>query len=765
MVRFFRILYKTLLYAALVAPLLAHAQPLKPGEWRTYTSMRSVTDVALASDSVHVWAATEGGAFRADLRDATVPLVALRTTDGLSENDLTAVAADNHGDIYFGGANGGFDVYHIASGVIDQLGSDIRNSPYTIKTINSITIYGDKIYLATAYGVSVFLPRTGAFGATASQLAGLRPEDSVRQLLDDGTHVFGAMHEGVIVASSAADLHNGHNWSLFPDTGGSVRALANFHGVIYAGAENGLFTVSLAQDSLVPISTPFPMAINRFIVARDTLFILDETGTLYSTNDVIHFTAQPLSGGAGSTVTSVAPDPEGGAVVGTVSRGVAFPVEGNLYANLLPPGPISMELQSLSFATSKDKLYVTNHRAGFGIFSPEGDTWQNFPGGVGETPNADYHEVLYDSVRSVVWLSTYGDLLYQVESIESSAPKWRGFDHNQIPNFDNFSDDFIVSDGMMLDRDGNVVVTAWAGNGKGLCISSDGQNFTDRLLDPGGAHSWGPVTQDQNGNYWIGTEPVDVYAKGVYWLRSSDGATGVIPGGAGGSLGTAAGTENVNAMLTDQDDGIWCGTEGGVEIISNPEAIEQPNPSFFIRSIPFLAAQVVHSMAVDGVGNKWIGTDDGIFVVSPDGSDSIARFTKENSPLVDDKVLSVAIDPSRGEAYAGTPAGISRFSTIFKQGNPDYTKIRVYPNPVVQTSDGTPTVYVEGLVAGSTVQIFSLAGRLITTINGTALGSTVTWNGRDAMGRQVPSGLYLVSATSAQSGENGEAKVVIVRKP
>ncbi|HEX5315250.1 MAG TPA: T9SS type A sorting domain-containing protein, partial [Candidatus Kapabacteria bacterium] len=152
---------------------------------------------------------------------------------------------------------------------------------------------------------------------------------------------------------------------------------------------------------------------------------------------------------------------------------------------------------------------------------------------------------------------------------------------------------------------------------------------------------------------------------------------------------------------------------------------------------------------------------------SPDGSDSVARFTKENSPLVDDRIASIAIDPTRGEAYAGTPAGISRFSTIFKQGHPDYSSIRVYPNPVVQTADfgGSPTIYIDGLVAGSTVQVFSLNGQLITTIDGTALGSTVTWNGRDALGRQVPSGMYLVSATSAQSGDNGEAKVVIVRKP
>ncbi|HZK75711.1 MAG TPA: hypothetical protein VFD13_02275 [Candidatus Kapabacteria bacterium] len=764
-------MHNTLLLAAVVAPMLARAQSLKPGEWRTYTSMRSVTDVALASDSVHTWAATGGGAFEVDLRNVQAAPIALRTTDGLSENDLTAVAADAQGNIYFGGGNGGFDVYHTASGTIDQLGNDISTSTLTIKTINSITVYGNKIYLATAYGISEFLPQRGAFGATATQLAGLQTEDSVRQVLDDGTHVYAAMHEGVVFTTSAADLQN---WSLLPDSGGSVRALANFHGTIYAGAENGLFAVSLAQGSLVPIAIPFSIAINRMIVAKDSLYILDETGTIYSTHDLAHFAVQSLSPAAGSTITAIAPDPVSGIALGTLVNGMAFSIADSLYTNLFPTGPITNSTSFLSFATATGQLYVTNLDAGFDVFQPVSGVWQDFQSGVGTTPKATYITVLYDSIRGSTWFTTLGTPFYRAQDISSSSPVWDTISHagNGIPVNAGNSGEFIISGGMMIDADGNFVVTTWAGNEQGLSVSSDGVHFQNYSLAPlsAGFQPWGPVTQDQYGNYWVGTEEHnEPPSTGVYWLRKSDRLYGIIRGGSSGTLGTPIdGTERVNAILTDQDDGIWCGTEGGVEIISNPEAINNQSPVFYIRSVPFLVGQVVRTMAVDGVGNKWIGTDNGIFVVSPDGADSVARFTKENSPLIDDHVTSIAIDPTRGEAYAGTAFGISRFSTIFTQGQPDYSNIRVYPNPAVQTAEvgGSPTVYIAGLVAGSTVQIFSLAGKLITTINGTALGSTVTWNGRDALGRQVPSGMYLASATSAQSaGENGEAKVVIVRKP
>ena len=747
------------------------AQTLTPGEWQTYTSMRTATDVALTSDSLHAWVSTGGGAFEIDIRFPRTLTRALRTTNGLSENNLTAVAADGMGRVYFGGADGSFNLYTAASGTVRKLGTEIQNASYTNKSINSITVAGSRVYLATGYGVTVYNASDSAFGPTATEIAGLPTQDSVRQVLDDGATVYGAMEEGVAVAPSNLDLHAGSNWKLLRGAGGAVRSLAVYHGTIYAGAESGLYMVSLPQDTLLPIPGA-PSFINRLCVAHDSLCILDESGAVYTTDDLNSFEKQSFA--MGSTAVAFAPDTLGGFVLASNANGLALPLDDSLLTNLFPNGPIINAIQGLSFSTYTDRLYVTQLLAGFASFRPSDDSWTDFQSGTGSVPLAKYLNILYDSVRNSLWLTSLGNPLYRVQNLDSGTPVWSSFNSSEISAY---SGDYMRTAGLMIDRDSNLVVTSWSGDGKGLSITSDGIHFQRYSLQPNGASSWNPVTQDLDGNYWVGTENPfgsPTAAVGVYWLRASDGQAGDIPGGSGETLGNSAGSQFVSAMLTDQDGAIWCGTYAGVEIISNPYAIEAPNPIFSVRNVPFLGNQVVHAMAVDGVGNKWIGTDNGIFVVSPDGADSIARYTKENSPLIDNVVNALAIDPGRGEVYVGTPSGISRFSTIFKQGRPSYSSVRVFPDPVTQLSDGTlldpngtvtPYIYVDGLVAGSTVQIFSLGGRLINTINGTALGSTVTWTGRDALGRDVPSGMYLISGTSAQTGENGQAKVVIIRKP
>jgi streptogramin lyase len=746
-----------LLVFLIVVPVFAFAQPLKPGEWRSYTSMRTVHRIAFSRDSANIWVATSGGAFKIDLRNANA-IQAYRTTDGLTENDVTAVENDAAGNVFFGERNGGFDVLSRTTGKI-QKRLEIHDQPgLTLKSINRIYANDDRVYLATAFGLSVYNPSgAGYFVTTVSRIGTLPQYDSVVDVVESAGRIYVATREGVASASRTAELTIPGVWSL-GHMDAHPMALLEFGGQVIVATDSGLYKFD-GPDTLVSISAFGREAIVALTSSRDSLYALTQSGALKASKDLATVRSEDLSLELGHRCTTIAATSDGFLILGTEASGVFFTTPTGFSQPLLPPGPVFNDVRDLVFSDQKQSLFVAHGTFGLSAFSPSDSAWFDYPAN-SAIPADEFVHLVDDPVRDVVWASAFGKGLYKIHNFGTSTLTYEVFGQSSgIPPQEGT---YIVPGGGIIDREGRYCLAVWAANGHGVACTSDGQTFTSYPLGPSGTKgiSWGCITEDHEGNYWVGTEHSEPLSRGVFWSRQSDRAFGAVSAGPGAQIANT----NVNAILTDQDDGIWCGNESGVQIISNPYAISQSSPTFYVRSVKLLDQQVVHAMTVDGVGNKWIGTERGIFVVSPDGTDSVAHFSTDNSPLIDDNVRALAIDITSGEIYAGTPSGISRFSTIFTSGKPDYSGIRVYPNPLVQTNESSPEVTIDGLVAGSTVKVFTLNGKLVATINGTSLGSTVKWDGRDSMGHAVASGFYLVSATSPGSGDNGEAKLVIVRE-
>lgn len=735
----------------------AAAQPLQPGEWRSYTSLRTVQDIALSKDSTVVWVATRGGAFQVDLRNGKA-LKAYRTTDGLTENDVTAVATDDAGNVFFGERNGGFDILRASTGKL-QRRLEIRDQPgLPVKTVNRIVTNSDRAYLATAFGLSIYSTSgDGYFVTTVNRIGELPQGDSILDIALANGRIYLAMDEGIASAPVSAELTIPAVWKLARLTNAHPTALAFFHGQLLAATDSGFYRLQ-SEDSLARIESLGSDRILAVVTNSDSLFALTATGSVIVTSDIISGRREDVAVELGVTVTAL-DALRGLMVVGTQQNGVYFGTARGFDSPIYPEGPILNDVTDIIYSSANDQVFTSHGASGLSSFTPKSNSWIDYSAGV-DIPSSKYIQLVDDPNRDVVWASGFGLGVVKIQHMGEAHLDYQVFDASKgLPPQEGAT--FVVPGDGIIDREGRYVVSLWAANGRGIAATADGQTFTTYPLAPASnlGISWGCITQDHEGNFWVGTTHSEPLSRGVFWSRASDGAFGYVPSGPGAKIANT----NVNAILTDQDDGIWCGNEAGVQIISNPYAISQATPTFYVRDVKLLEQQVVHAMTTDGVGNKWIATDRGIFVVSPDGTDSVAHFSMANSPLIDDNVTSIAIDQSRGEVYAGTPSGISRFSTIFTSGRSDYTGIRVYPNPLVQTSESSPDVTIDGLVAGSTVKIFTLNGKLVATINGTSLGSTVKWDGRDSMGHAVTSGLYLITATSPGSGDNGEAKLVIVR--
>jgi len=744
------------------------AQTLHQGQWKTYTAMSSITDIAVVRSSGNIWVATTGGAFRFDPSDtAKADIFSLRNSDGLSDNDITAIAADSNRNIYLGGSAGTLDVYSEPSHTIKAI-RDISLASYTQKQIYSIAIFGSRVYIATGFGLSIYDTTKNIFEETITKFGSLATQDTVFAVTEANDSIYVIQSAGIAIApKNATNLSDPRAWHfIFAPPATTLNSVVSVQGKMIIGGRTGIYEIN--ADTLQPIFTGDSISTLRLVANQNTLYVIDSRGgRIKSSTDLQNFSSSPLPGNiSGQSISSFALTNAGEEVFGdNAGGGVTIKnSSGTVTLNIFPDGPLSNYITNLHFAGSLGKLFVSMGNIGLSVFDSKTSIWAGLSTKDNVLPFQSYTSTYYDTAHSKLWLSTDGGGLYSLAMANPSLIKHYGLNEGIPPFTPSDPGGFTVMGAGGLDKYGNFMVTSWSGEGKGLSIlNKDGLTFTSMELNAPDnlSRPYGVVVQDDEDIYYVGT--VDNIVPAPYGVLSlfPDGSTIPIPGGNGETLGSSS----VNALIVDQDNGLWCGSNIGVDVLTHSTNFQTGKVQFNTpRRLTFTDQQLVKAIAVDGIGNKWVGTDNGVFILSPDGSDSLAHYTSTNSPLIDNSVLTIAIDAENGEAYIGTPKGISRVSSIYQQGATDYSKIFIYPNPVIQQSDDNIKVTISGLAGGSTVKIFSTSGRLIATIDGSQLGSTVTWNGRDDMGKLLTSGVYIAAAASPVTTQYGETKFVLIRK-
>ena len=169
----------------------------------------------------------------------------------------------------------------------------------------------------------------------------------------------------------------------------------------------------------------------------------------------------------------------------------------------------------------------------------------------------------------------------------------------------------------------------------------------------------------------------------------------------------------------------------------------------------------IRSMVIDGGNRKWFATTaNGVYVISADNMSQVAHFTTSNSPLLSDRIESIAIDNETGEVFIGTENGLCSYMSDATNAVESMEKDNVwaYPNPVVRGYDGLITVV--GLSFDADVKILSTSGQLVA--QGRSNGGTFTWNGRDRSGKRVASGIYMVAAATSDGKKGTVCKIAII---
>lgn len=763
-----------LVLAVAAVPVLARqrtATTVEIGRWKNYTDMKTIRSIAIANDSI--WAATSGGLFL--YTTTSRQFTKFTNSEGLSSNDVSAVAIDGTGKVLTGAADGSLNIYDPGTKRWKEH-RGIKDSERIQKGVRSFFVQNDSLFVGTDYGISIFIISRSEFRDTYANL-GFPSQAKVNDIIVHRNRIWAATDLGVATALlSAANLSSPTSWTTYGTGEGlpskHATSVAVFRDTIMVGTIDGaaVFTNSAFQ----PLSQLSAKSIVDIVPRSNDLFIVWNTAAGFS------YASMPsVSGSLGALISHTEGQASVLAVqtapatvwVGTVSKGMAK-WSGTAWEYVMPNGP-SSNLFSSIVVDEQGRVWaasgISSRGRGFYRFDPskpEDAQWKNFS--VSNNPlmrRDDYYKVSL-GLNGSIWVSSWGFGVVEVanDSIQ------RHLDDLTVPSFPLSLDDlhrFVVLGGVAPDSKGNTWfatrtaidgrhLVRIASNGSVLYVNSPSQGmFTNMVVD-------------RNNTKWLANsepfnKPIGV---GLYYFNEDTLVTGTKFSGGWGALTTTDGlpSSGVNdvilSLAVDLEGQICVGTDIGMMMITDPR---NPKASTGrIVSFP-LRLQSIQAIAVDALNNKWVGTKDGVIVVNADASQVIGQYNvlSTNGQLVDNDVRSLAIDQKRGIVYIGTEKGLSRLEIPPVQVLRNFTSLELGPNPYIIPN--ASQLMIRNLVAEATIKILSVNGALVSEFKAQG-GGRAFWDGRDLTGQFVSSGVYFVVAFAENGNQINTGKIAVIRR-
>lgn len=278
------------------------------------------------------------------------------------------------------------------------------------------------------------------------------------------------------------------------------------------------------------------------------------------------------------------------------------------------------------------------------------------------------------------------------------------------------------------------------------------------------------ITFDSRGLMWLTNNFYRMPA--VVRYMPSTGALAVYSDDFANQDGVSLVLTYLNDAAEDREGNIWLASnvgplyitaqqaaEGGAEVALNQFKVPRNDGSgladYLLNNIG------VAAVAIDGANRKWFATSgNGVYLISADNTSQVFHFTTDNSPLLSDNVLDIAIDGATGEVFFGTDRGLCSYMSDATSPVEEMDKDNVYayPNPVRPGYTGLITVV--GLSFDADVKVTTATGYLVA--EGRSTGGTFTWDGRDRHGKRVASGVYNIVTAKGDGSKGTVCKVAVI---
>ncbi|MBK7630644.1 MAG: hypothetical protein IPJ23_08075 [Ignavibacteriales bacterium] len=725
--------------------------PQQQSNWQNYVDLKSANDIAATSNGI--WAAAKGGAYFFNSSDNTFKTYS--KSAGLNGTEPTAIAIDTYNKVWFGSANGLIDVFDPQTNSFHSI-LDIFNSDKTTKKINNISISGDSIYVATDFGITLIDSKNYIFYDTYFKFGTFTSNIKVNNVLYSNL-IYASTEAGVVIQKvGATNLSAPESWNVYNQTNGLPAGPTNvirfYNNTLLAGTNTGLF--SFDGNAWQPYLSLAGNKIIDLLSIGNTLYILDTSGT----DKVFSYDGTSLLElwSTGSVVTKLGYDQNTGLTVATNS---------GIFVNnsfKFPNGPAANQFPNMT-VDSDGNLWSASGKdvTGVGIYKFDKSTWENY-----NTQN--YPDLFTNAYYSIfaapdnsIYAGNWGKGFVKIKN--ENITRYHSGNTPMVGITDDLN--FVVITGFAVDSKNNLwIINLDAADKKSLYLLTPDSlwySFRNPLEQHVGFSEVHNLVIDQYGTKWYsmsgdGSNGLFYYnEKGTYDDPNDD---------VYGFIATPKLSSNaIFSLDIDRRGDLWVGTSVGVNIISNlSSVVSSSNPQFNITTSFSIRSQTVNALAVDPLNQKWIGSNQGLFLLSTDGTQLITTINTNNSALLSDQIESLAIDESTGRVYVGTASGLTSFDTPSILPVESFNGLNIYPNPIV-IKDGSNLVTIDGLIRNSDIKIVTVSGKLVREFSSPG-GRTAFWNGRDEDGNLVSSGIYIIIAFDQEGNSVETGKIAVLRE-
>ena len=743
--------------------------------WKGYFSFNEIKDVSQSPDKLY--AASENAIFTKNL--ATNVIQTRNTIDGLSGQTISTIYySPENKKTLIGYENGLIVVINEIDGKMINVVDIINKSiPANTKKINHFSEYENIVYVSCDFGIVQYNLKTLQFGDTYFIGDGGALIPIAQTAVFQGNIYAATVNSGIRRASiTNPNLNDYNQWTTI--AGGGWVGITAFNTNLYATTNYGSLQ-ELKGNSFVSITTLAEIAVD--FRSNDNYLIITTENHVYLFNaamvkisdinkvDIIEITSR-------FTCATVV---DNALFIGTFENGLwSKNISDTTFEDNTPNGTFKNTVFAID--TSTDAIWavfggynITYNPYAYACCAPTEyaiskftkETWLTIPYESISDAKALSRIIVNPRNQKEVFISSYYSGLLKIQDDQfSELYNAKNTGQDGLQSIKGQVPDDVRINGSAYDNSGNLWVTnskvakaLKVFNANGTWKSYDLSSIGDKkgLLD------LGRLTIDKNGTKWLTSIDDGIIGFNEnYNNRIKNIRSGVDNGNLPINDARVATIDNRNQM--------WIGTRKGLRVLSSVDSFLNENqlttePIIIIEDgLPqeLLYEQFITDIAVDGNNNKWIGTaDSGIFLVSPNGQETIYHFTTDNSPMPSNTVNDVDINGVTGEVFIATNKGLLSFKGTATDANEDLNNVYVYPNPVRPGFSGT--VKIRGLLDRANIQITDIQGNLV--FETTAEGGTIEWD-TTAFGKyKVASGVYMIFISSDDGLETKTKKVMIIR--